>query len=134
MRDDQNVVDVRATYHPGWVAHGVIVSTALDIARFYHALFAGQLIRRDSLNQMTTVVATEGSSYGMGLMIGTHPKFGIVRGYSGEGPGFCATVCQFEITQAAPILSVVLMILECTKEAITLVYEQAEPLTPSYLP
>lgn len=36
LTDDQNVVnvvDVRASYHPGWVAHGVIASTALDIAR-----------------------------------------------------------------------------------------------------
>lgn len=134
LTDDQKVVDVRASYHPGWVAHGVIASTALDIARFYHALFAGQLLSQVLLNEMTTVVATEGSSYGMGLTIGTHPKFGLVRGHSGEGPGFSAAVCQFELKETAPILSVVLMNMECTKEAIALVYEQAKPLTGNYPP
>lgn len=131
LTDDQSVVDVRASYHPGWVAHGVIASTALDIARFYHALFAGQLLSQNLLNEMTTVVATEGSSYGMGLMIGTHPKFGLVRGHSGEGPGFSVAVCQFALKEATPILSVVLMNMECIKEAIALVYEQAKPLTGS---
>ncbi len=134
LTNDQNVVDVRASYHPGWVAHGVIVSTALDMARFYRALFAGQLLSQDLLNEMTTVVTTESSSYGMGLMIGTHPKFGLVRGHSGEGSGFSAAICQFDLKEAAPILSVVLMNMECTKEAIALMYEQAKPLIGNYLP
>jgi len=39
-------------YHPGWVYHGCLKGTASDAARLLHALFHGDLLRRESLAAM----------------------------------------------------------------------------------
>ena len=43
---DGTLRDVRAHYHPGWVSHGVVASTASEIARFLDGLFHGQFLSR----------------------------------------------------------------------------------------
>jgi hypothetical protein len=48
--------DVREYYHPGWVSHGVVASTASDLVRFLDGLFRGELLSRRSLAQMTELV------------------------------------------------------------------------------
>lgn len=39
-------------YQPGWVSHGLIVSTAADLARFLEALVTGCIVDEESLGQM----------------------------------------------------------------------------------
>ena len=43
--------DVRPIYDPGWVAHGLVSSTAAEIGEFYQALFSGKLVQRKSLEE-----------------------------------------------------------------------------------
>ena len=101
--------DVRAHYHPGWVSHGVIASTASDLAHFLDALFRGELLSRRSLAVMTELVeartepgdarSKEDSpsrwvrpSYGLGLMGDPDSPWGLILGHNGAGPCYSASV------------------------------------------
>ncbi|MBY0551573.1 MAG: beta-lactamase family protein [Candidatus Obscuribacterales bacterium] len=90
--------DVREIYHPGWVSHGLIASTALDVATFYHALFDPDepIISYDSLAEMREFVkVTErhpifrNPGYGLGLMVDERIT-GNILGHTGSGPGYTA--------------------------------------------
>jgi D-alanyl-D-alanine carboxypeptidase len=100
--------DVRAHYHPGWVSHGVVASTSSDIVRFIDALFRGQLLSRQSLEEMMTLVRvpTEpdasasparsplrmtAPSYGLGLMGDPASPWGLIVGHNGGGPCYSAS-------------------------------------------
>jgi D-alanyl-D-alanine carboxypeptidase len=100
--------DVRTHYHPGWVSHGVVASTASDIVRFLDALFQGQLLSRPSLDEMMTLVrvpmepdvlaaATSSPlrmtapSYGLGLMGDPASAWGLIVGHNGGGPCYSAS-------------------------------------------
>lgn len=92
--------DLRHLYHPGWVSHGVIASTAEETAKFYAALFNGVLIDHDLLQQMTTMFSVEvkhpffkNPGYGLGLM--GEPDNGGIYGHTGAGPGYCASAYYF---------------------------------------
>ena len=86
--------DVRDRYHPGWVSHKVVASTPSDVARFFAALFAGRLVSRSALHEMTTLVhvpdAPPGGAYGLGLM-GSLPPARSRFGHNGGGPGYGAS-------------------------------------------
>jgi len=90
--------DVRQRYHPGWVAHGVVVSTPRDMVEFYGGLFSGALLSVQSVCEMTTLVPVPGASfrfgppgYGLGLMGTTASPYGPLWGHNGSGPGFRAS-------------------------------------------
>jgi D-alanyl-D-alanine carboxypeptidase len=100
--------DVHAHYHPGWVSHGVVASTASEVTRFLDGLFRGALLSRDALADMTEWVAvprelaedpTEpeaGSrrgkpSYGLGLMADPASPWGLIAGHNGGGPCYSAS-------------------------------------------
>ena len=100
--------DVRAYYHPGWVSHGVVASTATDIVRFLDRLFAGELLSQRSLREMMALipVSTERDSgvttgdfplrpgmpaYGLGLMGDTASPWGLIAGHNGGGPCYGAS-------------------------------------------
>ena len=94
--------DVRTHYHPGWVSHGVVASTASDIARFLDALFRGELLTRSSFAEMTRLadVPIEASAdaarcgrpaYGLGLMVYPESRWGRVMGHNGGGPCYTAS-------------------------------------------
>jgi D-alanyl-D-alanine carboxypeptidase len=74
----QDVTAVSPSF--AWSA-GAIVSTADDLARFYRALLAGEVLRPDLLQAMETTVpmGVPGEEYGLGLW---H------TGGAGFGPGF----------------------------------------------
>jgi D-alanyl-D-alanine carboxypeptidase len=95
--------EVRAHYHPGWVSHGVVASTASDIVRFIDALFHGRLLSRSSLGEMMTLVRVPverdsrasparsplrmtAPSYGLGLMGDPASPWGLIVGHNGGGP------------------------------------------------
>lgn len=100
--------DVRACYHPGWVSHGVVASTASDVARFLDALFGGALLSRASVARMLELVALPAESpaaapepappsrwrrpsYGLGLMADPASPWGLIAGHNGGGPGYAAS-------------------------------------------
>jgi D-alanyl-D-alanine carboxypeptidase len=96
--------DVRTLYHPGWVATGVVASTAAETAAFYDALFAGRLLPPELLAEMTratpVTVAPGGRpwwryGYGLGLEIELDPAHGPRLGHTGAGPGSSAMACHF---------------------------------------
>lgn len=100
--------DVRAHYHPGWVSHGVVASTASDIVRFLDALFAGRLLTLELLEEMMTLVRVPVKrdssapptssplrmsvpSYGLGLMGDPASPWGLIVGHNGGGPCYSAS-------------------------------------------
>jgi D-alanyl-D-alanine carboxypeptidase len=100
--------DVRAHYHPGWVSHGVVASTASELARFLDALFRGELLSDQSLDRLLELVpvSTDASetparqdlplrrgrpSYGLGLMGDPASPWGLVAGHNGGGPCYSAS-------------------------------------------
>ena len=56
LASDATSRDARSHYHPGWVSHGVVASTASDQVRFLNGLFRGRLLSQDSLDQMLTLI------------------------------------------------------------------------------
>jgi D-alanyl-D-alanine carboxypeptidase len=101
LSPDGSARDVREYYHPGWVSHGVIASTASDLVHFLDRLFRDELLSPNSLAQMMDlvplperdepaeqdVVSRHGqSSYGLGLMGDPISPWGLVVGHNGGGP------------------------------------------------
>lgn len=66
--------DVTSFYHPSWVAHGVVVSTAPELAQIIDALFAGKLLDSLLVEQMLRPA----------YILGKHPPFE----HLGYGLGF----------------------------------------------
>jgi D-alanyl-D-alanine carboxypeptidase len=99
--------DVRTNYHPGWVSHGVVASTASDVVRFLDGLFRGELLSRHSLAETTELVAVPADvaaasepdvpsrrgrpSYGLGLMGDPASPWGLLLGHNGGGPCYSAS-------------------------------------------
>jgi D-alanyl-D-alanine carboxypeptidase len=93
LSSDGQPRDARTHYHPGWVSHGVVASRASDIARFYHALFAGRVLAPASMREMTAGVRLDDDPdpgwggrhhYALGLM--GDPS--VFWGHGGGGPGY----------------------------------------------
>ena len=86
--------DVREWYDPGWVAQGFLASSAAEVTRFLHRLFAGELLDAGHLAQMLQLVPvpgrapTETVGYGLGIAGETDPMFGPYFGHEGSGPGY----------------------------------------------
>lgn len=89
--------DMRQLYHPDWVATGLIISTIKDVMSFYERLFAGELLSRESLKEMTTSVSIGNNisappfvspSYALGLMSDPDYSLGESYGHGGGGPGY----------------------------------------------
>jgi D-alanyl-D-alanine carboxypeptidase len=92
---DAELEDIRSVYDPGWVAHGLVSSTAAEIVEFYQALFGGKLVQRASLAEMTQLVRVPGdhppavsAGYGLGLMGDPDGPHGPNFGHGGGGPGY----------------------------------------------
>jgi CubicO group peptidase (beta-lactamase class C family) len=83
-------------YHPGWVYHGLVVGTAIDVARLLRGLLAGNFLKPGSLARMldgrSLPQFRSGThpdpAYGLGLMLfaATDPLAHPI-GHSGGGPG-----------------------------------------------
>jgi len=86
--------DVRGRYHPCWVGHRTLASTAADQRRFWTALAAGELC---DLSVLTDAVAIGFDapgfvrpSYGLGVMTDPGRADGLLIGHGGGGPGYAA--------------------------------------------
>jgi D-alanyl-D-alanine carboxypeptidase len=92
---DTTLQDSVPLYHPGWVAHGVAISTAGELARLVDAILNGQLLSSASLASMLTPVRVPHAhplfrepSYGLGVMLDPRAPRGQLAGHGGGGPGF----------------------------------------------
>jgi CubicO group peptidase (beta-lactamase class C family) len=98
-------------YDPAWVYHGCLTGTSLDAAKILHALFHGQIMTSDSLQEMLDIHPVGGAipgrpwtscGYGLGLMWGEVGELGRVIGHSGTGP-FCASAVYHFPDLATPV-------------------------------
>jgi D-alanyl-D-alanine carboxypeptidase len=113
-------VDVRTKYDPGWVATGVVASTASDIVRFYERLFAGALLPAHLLDEMRAVVRASTPStqrfvlpsYGLGLIADLASPYGVLYGHSGGGPGYTSAALQVLPPRRQPVTVAVLSNIE----------------------
>ncbi|WP_051964161.1 serine hydrolase domain-containing protein [Deinococcus misasensis] len=85
--------DLRSSYPPQWVAHGLVASSARELALLIDALFTAQLLTPLELGAMQNgfVVAEhhpifEVPAYGLGLMLDGLRH--AVMGHGGGGPGY----------------------------------------------
>lgn len=99
---DGALQDVTRHYHPGWVAHGIVVSTAPSLARLFHALFAGDLLPAALREAMAEPVVLPFAhplftqpAYGLGLMIDAASPHGLIIGHAGGGPGYATAALCF---------------------------------------
>ncbi len=112
---DDALADVRSLYHPGWVSHGVVMSTAPELAQLIEALFTGRLILPQSLAVMLEPVPVPSEhplfqqpAYGLGLMIDPESRYGVIAGHGGEGPGYSAAALHLPDVQGHRITSIAL--------------------------
>jgi D-alanyl-D-alanine carboxypeptidase len=107
LGSDATPRDIRSHYHPGWVSHGVVASTASDLVRFLDGLFQGNLLAQDSLHEMLALIpvslhsaGTESGNpplrpaqpgYGLGVMGDPASPWGLIVGHNGGGPCYSAS-------------------------------------------
>ena len=112
---DDSLQEVTSQYHPGWVAHGVVVSTALELARILAATFGYQLLTPALLEAMLDPVLVPGrhplfrqTAYGLGVMIDPESPYGAVVGHGGGGPGYSTAALTFPDVAGRQVISVAL--------------------------
>jgi D-alanyl-D-alanine carboxypeptidase len=118
LSSDGSPVEVRTRYDPGWVATGVVASTASDLVLFYDRLFAGDLIPIRLLDEMRTVVRFASTtpsnqrfvapSYGLGLIADLKSPYGVLYGHSGGGPGYTSAALHVVSPRRQPVTVAVL--------------------------
>jgi D-alanyl-D-alanine carboxypeptidase len=91
--------DVRLKYHPEWVSHGVAATTASDLAYCMQGIFESRLFSEQSRKAMLTAIDVKVEhpffkkpGYGLGVMIDSDSKWGLMVGHGGGGPGYSAGV------------------------------------------
>lgn len=102
-------VNMAQRYHPGWVSHGVVVSTASELAAMIDALFAGQILDSSLVDLMAQPVHSLGPhsplqnvGCGLGLFMDTDSPHGKVAGHSGGGPGYSIAAFHFSALAGRP--------------------------------
>ncbi|WP_346291999.1 serine hydrolase domain-containing protein [Sphaerothrix gracilis] len=128
----QNMTQV---YHPSWVAHSVVISTAPELAKIIDALLSGQIISPSLVEQMSQPVHTLGKyplftslGYGLGLFIDDASPYGIVRGHTGEGPGY--SVAAFHLQKLANVRATLVVLANRDKPdfGLSLIYRIAQTI------
>jgi CubicO group peptidase (beta-lactamase class C family) len=91
-------------FHPGWVAHGLLMGPPVEAALFMHGLFTGALLPPPLLSAMRERRAVEielpdrpwrTAGYGLGLMMDIASPHGLCIGHSGQGPDSVAAAYHF---------------------------------------
>ena len=113
---DGHVHDISGRYHPGWVSHGVVVSSAPETAVMLDAVFSGRLLQPASVAAMLDGVVVPGThdlfatpGYGLGLMVDLGPPAGRVAGHGGGGPGYSTAAFHFPDLNGSRVSSVALV-------------------------
>ncbi|WP_017299495.1 serine hydrolase domain-containing protein [Nodosilinea nodulosa] len=106
---DDELQDMSQRYHPGWVSHGVVVSTAAELVRMMDALMSGQILNRLLVEQMAQPVHSLGAhpplqsvASGLGLFMDTNSPYGRVAGHNGGGPGYSIAAFHFSALAGRP--------------------------------
>ena len=113
---DGSPVEIRTRYDPGWIAPGVVASTASDLVRFYEGLLGGKLLPARLLDEMRAVVRTSAQSaqrfvtpsYGLGLMADPASPYGVLYGHNGAGPGYTSSAFHVSSAQRGAVTVAVL--------------------------
>ena len=91
-------------FHPGWVAHGLLMGPPAEAALFMHGLFTGALLPPPLLATMCERHAVNAdlpdrpwrtTGYGLGLMMDIASPLGLCIGHSGQGPDSVAAAYHF---------------------------------------
>jgi CubicO group peptidase (beta-lactamase class C family) len=91
-------------FHPGWVAHGLLMGPPSDVVQFMHRLFTGTLLPAPLLAAMRERYPVETdltgrpwrtAGYGLGLMIDIASPHGLCVGHSGQGPESVSAAYHF---------------------------------------
>jgi D-alanyl-D-alanine carboxypeptidase len=102
--------DVRGLYHPCWVGHRTLASTAADQRRFWTALAAGKVCDLAVLTESVEIGFEAPGfvrpSYGLGVMTDPGWPGGLLIGHGGGGPGY--TAAAFAVAGAAPAVAILL--------------------------
>ena len=102
--------DVRGRYHPRWVGHRTLVSTAADQRRFWTALAAGELCELEQLTEAVPIgfeaPCFVRPSYGLGLMTDPGWHGGLLIGHGGGGPGYAAAAFAVLRTSDDPLVAI----------------------------
>jgi D-alanyl-D-alanine carboxypeptidase len=103
-------------YQPGWVFHGLVVSTPAQAALFLNRLLGGKLLHAALLESMRepTMISNSGfpdrpwntAAYGLGLMIDLRSPLGPCYGHTGQGPGSTTATYLFEALKGSRTVSV----------------------------
>ncbi len=124
--------DITHIYHPGWVAHSVVISTASELATIIDALFRGQILDLSLVEQMSHPIHTLGKfplfenlGYGLGLFVDTESPHGKVTGHTGEGPGYSAAAFHFPELTGSSTTIVALTNRDKHDYGLTLIYKMA---------
>jgi D-alanyl-D-alanine carboxypeptidase len=126
--------DVPARYHPGWVAHGLVLSTAPELARLVDALFGGRVVDPATLREMTDPVVLPFThplfarpGYGLGLMVDADAA-GLVAGHGGGGPGYSAGALHVRTEHGRAVTAVALANTETDDVGLGLALQAAQRL------
>ena len=124
--------DMSHVYHPAWVAHSVVISTAPELAKIIDALFSGRILELSLVEQMSRPIHNLGKyplfenlGYRMGLFVDTSPH-GKVKGHTGEGPGYSAAAFHFPRLAGSSTTIAALVNRDQHDYGLTLVYEMAQ--------
>ena len=100
--DGTELQDMSSLYHPAWVSHGVVISTAPELAKMIEALFLNKILNSALIESMLYPAYILGKyplfeklAYGLGLFIDLESPHGIVTGHTGEGPGYSVAAFHF---------------------------------------
>ena len=91
-------------FHPGWVAHGLLMGPPSDVAMFMHGLFTGALLppglraimaERHPIDVDLPDRPWVTKGYGLGLMMDVASPCGLCIGHSGQGPDSVSAAYHF---------------------------------------
>lgn len=101
--DLDGVITVPASYHPGWVYHGLIIGPLKSAGVFMDRVLGGRLLAPALLEEMCRAQPVGGPvagrpwqvpAYGLGLMAGVATDGQRAIGHTGGGPGSIIAVYQ----------------------------------------
>jgi D-alanyl-D-alanine carboxypeptidase len=130
---DGELQDITGHYHPGWVAHGVVISSARDVARLMLALFAGELLLPELRTAMAEPVLLpfdhplfRRPAYGLGVMIDAASPHGLIIGHAGGGPGYATAALCLPDTGGHSLVTVAMANRDAPDLGLALAYRLAE--------
>jgi D-alanyl-D-alanine carboxypeptidase len=105
--------DISRVYAPGWVSHGVVISTVVDLARMVDAIFGRRMLSADSMAALLAPTPVPADyppfrrpAYGLGTMIDAGSPYGVVAGHGGGGPGYSIGAFHFSDVYGRSVTSV----------------------------